>query len=65
MSTPYPPTETTEHEAFSLADRPIEVPGDKTFTIKASNESGANKAPATGASWTIEVIAIVEYIKQG
>jgi len=65
LSMPKPPADTTEEELFSLADRPIDVPGDITFTIKASNESGVDKAPAAGASWTIAVTAIVEYLKQG
>jgi len=64
LAMPLPPTATTEETPFSFEDRPIEVPGDITLSIRASNESGSDKAPASGSSWSITVTAVVEYIKQ-
>jgi len=64
LSMPKPPTPTAGYEAFSLAGQPIEVKGDHTIKVVARNVSGANKAPATGASWTIAVTYVVEYIME-
>jgi len=61
MSTPYPPTETTEHEAFSLAETPIEVPGDHTLSVKARNISGGAISPATGTSLDFDILLGIEY----
>jgi len=61
LSAPYPPTETSEHEAFSLKDYPIEVLGDHTLSVKARNISGASITPATGTSLNFDIACIVEY----
>ena len=63
LSMPRPPADTTDEEAFSLADRKIEVLGDRTLRITAINVSGADKAPATGANWSVTLDVICEYIK--
>ncbi|MHC1623137.1 MAG: hypothetical protein ACXQTR_00930 [Candidatus Methanospirareceae archaeon] len=65
LSMPSPPADDTEEEAFSLADLPILVAGDHTFTIKAVNTSGASKSPASGSAWSVTVTAIVEYFMKG
>jgi len=62
LSTPYPPAETTEHEAFSLAETPIEVPGDHTLSVKARNISGGSISPATGTSLDFDILLGIEYI---
>jgi len=64
LSMPHPPAATTEEIPFTLADLPIEVLGDHTFTIKGINVSGASKSPDSGASWTLMVTAIVEYLQK-
>jgi len=61
MSARYPPNETEEHEAFSLAETPIEVPGDHTLSVKARNISGGSISPATGTSLNFDIAAIIEY----
>jgi len=65
LSMPRPPADTTEMEPFTLADRPIEVKGDQTLTVKAVNVSGSDKTPTSGSAWTINFIAMVEYEKTG
>jgi len=62
LDMPKPPTPTAGFEPFSLAQQPIEVLGDHTIKVAARNVSGADKSPATGASWTIAVTYVVEYI---
>jgi len=62
MSMPYPPTETTDHEAFTLAGSPIEVLGDHTLSVKARNIKGASISPATGTSLVFDVALIIEYM---
>jgi len=49
-NTPYPPTETTEHNGFVMPKGFIEVPGDHTLSIRQRNISGAaiTIAAATG-----------------
>jgi len=62
LSLPKPPTDTTEMEPFTLKQTPIKVLGDHTISIKAMNVSGADKTPATGATWKIDILAVVEYL---
>jgi len=62
LSMPKPPTDTTEMVPFTLEKTPIKVLGDHTISIKAMNVSGADKAPATGATWKIDILSIVEYL---
>jgi len=61
MSARYPPNETEEHEAFSLAESPIEVPGDHTLSVKARNISGGSISPAAGTSLDFDIACIIEY----
>jgi len=61
MSARYPPNETEEHEAFSLKETPIEVPGDHTLSVKARNISGGPISPAAGTSLSFDIAAIIEY----
>jgi len=61
MSARYPPNETEEHEAFSLAETPIEVPGDHTLSVKARNISGGAISPSAGTSLDFDIAAIIEY----
>ena len=61
LSMPYPPSDTTEEEPFTLATHPIVVPGDHTLSIRMINNSGANITPSTGTSLTLTVLAIVLY----
>ena len=62
LSMPYPPAATTEEIPFSLADLPIKVEGDHTFTVKAINTSGGDLTPASGTSITVKITALVEYL---
>jgi len=64
LSMPRPPADTTEEEPFTLKELPVEVLGDHTISIRARNISGADKSPATGASWKITVTAIVEFLRK-
>jgi len=64
-SAPYPPIETSEHEAFSLKDYPIEVLGDHTLSVRARNISGASISPAAGTSLNFDIACIVEYQTSG
>jgi hypothetical protein len=64
LSMPKPPADTTEIEKFSLEALPIEVLGDHTLKITAMNVSGADKAPAAGAAWTVDLITLYEYLKK-
>lgn len=61
LAMPYPPTDTTEEEPFSLADKPITVPGDHTLQIRFINVSGASITPTTGNSLVLTVLAVVRY----
>jgi len=61
LSAPYPPAETTEHEAFSLAETPVEVPGDHTLSVRARNISGAAISPAAGTSLDFDILLGIEY----
>jgi len=65
LSMPMPPADDTEQDAFTLADLPVVVAGDHTFTVKAMNTSGAAKSPDTGSAWSVTVTAIVEYAMKG
>ena len=60
---PYPPADSTEEEPFTLADDPIEVPGDHTLTITMINDSGGAIAASTAAAMSGYVIAVVVYEK--
>jgi len=55
LSMPKPPKATVQEVPFSLAEKPILLPGDIEFKVTAFNTSGASKAPATGAAWTIAI----------
>jgi len=63
-SMPKPPAAVPEMQVFTLKDFPIEVLGDQTFSIRVRNTSGANKAPATGSSWTVSIKLIARYYKE-
>jgi len=63
-SMPKPPADATEEQVFTLKEFPIEVLGDQTFSIRVRNTSGANKAPATGSSWTVTIKLIARYYKE-
>jgi len=63
LAMPKPPTATTEMQAFTLKDFPIEVLGDHTLSVRVRNISGVNKAPATGTSWKVEIKLIAKYYK--
>jgi len=63
LSMPYPPADSTEEEAFTLEDLPIEVLGDHTFEIKVLNVSGSAISASSGADMTATIAAIVEYLK--
>jgi len=61
MSAPYPPREDVEHEAFSLAETPIEVLGDRTLSVRARNIKGTAISPATGTSLDFDILIGIEY----
>jgi len=63
FSIPKPPAGTTEMEAFTLADRPIEVLGDRTFSVRFVNTSGAGIGTATGVDLVAAVWLICTYSK--
>ena len=65
LSMPLPPADSTNEVPFSLKDFPIEVAGDHTLTIKVRNTSGADKAPASGSSWSVTLYAVCKYFKKG
>jgi hypothetical protein len=58
---PMPPAGTTEMKPFSLADFPIDVPGDRTLSVRAANISGASKSPTTGTSIIVTFNAVARY----
>jgi len=58
---PRPPAYNTVNVPFSLADKPIEVPGDITFKIKLINVSGGNLTVAAATDQYITMV--VEYIR--
>ncbi|MBW2562377.1 MAG: hypothetical protein JRE40_16215 [Deltaproteobacteria bacterium] len=60
-----PPADDTEQDAFTLADLPVVVAGDHTFTVKAVNVSGAAKSPSSGSAWSVTVTAVAEYAMKG
>ena len=62
-SMPSPPADTTEMVPFSLKEYPIELTGDHTLSIKVKNTSGADKSPASGSAWSVEVILVAKYEK--
>ena len=63
LSTPYPPSDSTEETGFLLKDRPIEVPGDQTFKVVARNTSGGNITPTSGASLTVTAALVAKFYK--
>ena len=65
LSMPSPPADSTEQDAFTLADLPIVVAGDHTFSVRAINISGAGQTPDFGFAWSVTVRAIVEYLMKG
>ena len=62
-SVPKPPADSSEEEPFSLKDRPIEVLGDRTFSVKAVNTSGAAISASTTAAMTLAVWLLTIYSK--
>jgi len=64
-SMPKPPAGTTEMLPFTLEDRPINVLGDHTLSIRAVNTSGAAISAASGSAMTMSVWALVEYAMKG
>jgi len=61
LAMPSPPKGTTEMQAFTLKNFPIEVPGDHTLSVRVRNTSGGDKSPASGSSWTVTVTCIARY----
>jgi len=64
-NTPYPPTETTEHNGYILPKGYIEVPPDHTLSIRQRNISGASISIAAAAGNGPYVCCGIEYIKGG
>lgn len=58
LSLPYPPASTTEEIPFTLADLPIEIPGDHTITFKVVNVSGGSLAPSSGSAWSFKLLVV-------
>jgi hypothetical protein len=65
LSMPRPPAGTTELTPFTLADFPIDVPGNHILEVKAINTSGVNKSPTTGNSITVTVTMAAKYFRKG
>jgi hypothetical protein len=65
LSMPRPPAGTTELTPFSLADFPIDVPGNHVLEVKAINTSGADKSPTSGTSITVTVTMAGKYFRKG
>jgi hypothetical protein len=63
-SLPKPPADSTEEEPFSLKDMPIEVLGDRTFSVRAVNTSGAAIAASSTAAMTLTVWLLAVFSKQ-
>jgi len=63
FSMPKPPAGGTEMEPFTLADRPIEVLGDRTFSVRFVNAKGAAIPAATGSPLVASVWLICTYSK--
>ena len=61
LSMPYPPADATEQIPFTLEDKPITLPGDTEFKIKAINTSGGALTPASGSAWKVEVLVVAKY----
>jgi len=51
-------------EPFSLEEFPIEIEGDRTFSVKVKNISGSSLSPSSGASWTFTLYIPAEYMKE-
>jgi len=60
-NTPYPPTETTEHNGYVMPKGFIEVPGDHTLKIKQRNISGADITIAAATGNGPYVCCAIEY----
>jgi len=65
LSMPRPPADATEEIPFSLAENPIELPGDHTLSIRVRNVSGGSISPASGTSLTFYIDALAIYIRTG
>jgi len=64
LSMPRPPTTTTEMEAFTLENYPIELTSDHELSIRAVNNSGVSKTPPSGASITVTVTILAQWFRQ-
>ena len=51
-------------EYFSLADWPIEIPGDNKLSVKAKNISGSNITPPAGESISLTIYMVGIYEKK-
>jgi len=60
-NTPYPPTETTEHNGWVMPKPGIEVPGDHTLSIRQRNISGADITIAAATGNGPYVCCTIEY----
>jgi len=60
-NTPYPPTETTDHNGFVMPKGFIEVPGDHTLSIRLRNISGGAITIAAAAGNGPYVCCTIEY----
>jgi len=58
LSLPYPPAASTEEIPFTLADMPIEIPGDHTITFKVINTSGSSLSPSSGSEWSFSILVV-------
>ena len=64
LSAPRPPTDTTDEVPFSLAQYPIEIPGDHDISFRVVNNSGASKSPPTGQSIIATITVLAQYFRQ-
>jgi hypothetical protein len=65
LSMPYPPTETTNLNPFSLEAFPIQVLGDHTFKVFARNNKGTAITIPAAAGNGVYFLAVAEYEKRG
>jgi hypothetical protein len=61
LSAPRPPTDSTEEVPFSLANYPIEIPGDHEISFRVVNNSGAAKSPPAGAAIIATITVLASY----
>ena len=57
-SIPYPPSNTSEEIPFTLADMPIEIPGDHTIKFVVVNTRGEPLSPTSGSAWSFKLLVV-------